>query len=124
MLDRRRFLTVLAGGLLVGRPLVVLGGTLPARSAGGRLVPGQVVKVRWPSFFDYRAGRVVHRLDGHVVSRVPLPAPTGRLLGSVDVLAVPVDGRFRAGRHQFRIEWHGRSLVLGGFHIQSFDFGC
>lgn len=124
MLDRRRFLTVIAGGLLVGRPLVVLGGTLPVRPPGGRLSPGQVVKVRWPSFLDHRAARFVHRLNGRVVSRRPLPVPSGRFLGSMEVEAVPEDGRFRPGNHRFHIEWKGRSMALGEFQIQSFQFGC
>lgn len=123
--DRRVFLASSLGAaaaFAAGLPAVA------APVARGRrdLAPGEVVRVEWPRWLDSSSARLVHELDGRVLSRTPVPPARGILLPRIEVVAMPADGRMRAGRHDFflEVEGSGTRLWLGGFGVARFRFGC
>jgi len=104
--------------------LSVLTRNLTGRISMKDLVPGQIVRVPWTSSMDEDSARLVHVLDGAVVSERPAPRPVGVLFRTIDVTVMPHDGRLRPGRHEFRIDDGRMSISAGGFHVSPFLFGC
>jgi hypothetical protein len=118
---RREFLVVAGATAASLVPAVALA----ASHRGRDLVPGQVVRVRWPLLVPPDRATVVHELDGRVLSRRPAGRPRGFLQPRFEVAAMPADGRMRPGRHDFYLEVPGRPRVwIGGFPVARFRFGC
>jgi len=115
---------MVAGALLLGRPIPGRGSLLFLEKGERELVPGRDVSIWWPPFLDHRQAMAVHLVDGREVMRWPVPAPTGTLFKRVAISTMPADGTLAPGRHEFLIDRKGSRIKLGFFKVSPFYFGC
>lgn len=121
VLNRREFLFSFGGGIsLLGifkcfqTPLVI--------DKRRDIAPGSIIRVLLPYNLD-PTGYVLHEIDNREVSRSPIPKPSGLIFRVIEVEAMPLDRRLRAGRHEFYLIMGKRRLSLGGFDVKPFRFG-
>lgn len=125
-LGRRGFLAGLAGAAAGFAGLGAAGSASAAvwlACPGRDLVPGDVVRVPWPSCLDFRRITVAHTRNGQTMSRWPCPVPMGDLVPVVEITARPPRGHLGPGRHDFFLEADGRRFWMGGFDLKTYEFG-
>lgn len=127
-MSRRRFLLWVGGGWLLGATLgtgrVFAGtGTTWPHEPERTIVPGERIRLWWPPVLDPSRALVQVVRDGVFVGHAPVRCVGGPIWRYVEFEARP-PSPVCPGYHEFRLVAGPWRLVLGGFRIVPFRFGC